>query len=158
MYNQFSMPAQSGKPSLASAEVVTGLVDQFFADVLKLRADYSRGLPSAANPKQELLSMCKRYGDVFEGNDPSYDRPEWGNMTVAWMRHFVAESGDAESLALVNVPMDQAAVGQAFFLLVAKMTMKVSDSVAEGLGKDRATATMRDIGNRVSALLMGMQP
>ena len=157
MPEQFSVPQKSDKPSLGNAEVVLNLLTSFESELLALRASFFRGAPGAADPKQRLLRLCAHYGDIFEGKDASFDRPEWGRTTVAGMRKCVAEVGDPEAFALINKPMEQSEVGKAFFVLLAKAVMQVSDAVENGMEQRQATARMNDINDHMAQVLMGNQ-
>ena len=157
MTEQFSVPQKSDKPSLGSAEVVLNLLTSFESELLALRASFFRGDLGGRDPKQRLLGLCAHYGDIFEGKDASFDRPDWCRMTVAWMRNFVVDVGDTEAFALLDKPMEQSEVGKAFFLLVAKAVMQVSDAVENGMEQRQATARMNDINVHMAQVLMGNQ-
>ena len=157
MASQFKPPDSGEKPSLANPDVVLDLVNRFESEVLEARGSFFRGVPGAENSAEKVLDLCSNYGDIFEGNDKGYERPEWGHMTVAWMRFLVSKSKDEEALAMIQVPFQHQKIGKAFFLLLAKAVMQVSDKVAEGMSQEQATAKIEDINNHFTDILLAMR-
>ena len=157
MTRQLTVPAKEDKPSLGDAQFVHDLLQKFETKVLSIRARFFRGVGGKVDPQQRLLDLCKTYGDIIDGTNKNYARPDI-EQACCWMRIMIKGGKDEECIDILKKGNTCVNVGQAFLLMLAKITMDTADMVGDGMTKEASMARMSEVNKHFGNAILAIPP
>lgn len=145
---------------MASAEVVLEMLQQFETEVLALRSKFFLGTGGEYTAEENLLALCKQYGDKFDGTNTDYDQPN-RQQVRSFMRITVDRSKDEECQEIwqkARLAKWEHNEGKALCLLLAKITMYTADLVGNGMSQEKALERMADVNKHFCMCINGIRP